>query len=333
MWTSEGNSQVLIPVRELAVWIESNILLQLASAPFDKQDEKLVPDAGSCSSCPKRTGFNKLLFADVRKDSCTDPQCFRSKIDAHVAKTLESKPTLVQISSSWNSREGAPLGRNQYVELEIKKAKANGTASKLPVTQKPCDKMSEAIVMDGGKRGQTVKVCADPNCRVHHPNTPSPQQVAKERAEERRRIEKEKLAITVRHRVLATILQRVSAPLKKADLLAVVHHLIGHLSYSQVPALAKRHKVEAKKDSTSAQELLAKQVGTYDETDLCKLLLEISLLDSAYQRPTASSDDVLMDAAKRYRVDAEKLQKAVAKDFAAKQDKKTIKPKVRTVAV
>ena len=43
MWTSEGNSQVLIPVRELAVWIESNILLQLASAPFDKQDEKLVP--------------------------------------------------------------------------------------------------------------------------------------------------------------------------------------------------------------------------------------------------------------------------------------------------
>jgi ParB family transcriptional regulator, chromosome partitioning protein len=71
MWTSDGNSQVLIPVRELAAWIESNILLQLASAPFDKQDEALVPEAGSCSNCPKRTGFNKLLFADVRKDSCT----------------------------------------------------------------------------------------------------------------------------------------------------------------------------------------------------------------------------------------------------------------------
>jgi ParB family transcriptional regulator, chromosome partitioning protein len=168
MWTSEGNSQVLIPARELAVWIESNILLQLASAPFDKQDDKLVPEAGSCANCPKRTGFNKLLFADVRKDSCIDPQCFRSKIDAHVAKTLEAKPMLVQISSAWNSREGAPLGRNQYVELEVKKAKANGTASKLPAPQKPCDKMAEAIVMDGGKRGQTVKVCADPNYRVHH---------------------------------------------------------------------------------------------------------------------------------------------------------------------
>ena len=323
LWTSEGNSQVLIPVRELAAWIESNILLQLASAPFDKQDETLVPEAGSCANCPKRTGFNKLLFPDVRKDSCTSPDCFRAKIDASVKKTLETKPQLIQISAAWNSREGAPLGRNQYVELEIKKPKPNGASTKLPANQKPCDKMAEAIVMDGGKRGQVVKVCADPACRIHHPNTPSPQQVERERAEERKRIEKEKLAITTRHRVLATILQRVSAPLKKADLLAVAHYLIGHLSYSQVPALAKRHKVEAKKDSASAQELLAKQVGTYDEAELCKLLLEISLLDSAYQRSTASRDDVLMDAAKRYRVDAEKLQKAVAQELAAKRDKKT----------
>ena len=223
------------------------------------------------------------------------------------------------------------MGRNQYVELEIKKPKANGASTKLSANQKPCEKMAEAIVMDGGKRGQVVKVCADPTCHVHHPNTPSPQQVERERAEERKRIEKEKLAITTRHRVLASILQRVSAPLKKADLLAVAHYLIGHLSYSQVPALAKRHKVEAKKDSASAQEFLAKGVSEYDESELCKLLLEISLLDSAYQRSTASRDDVLMDAAKRYRVDAEKLQKAVAEDLAVKREKATrAKPKARS---
>jgi hypothetical protein len=162
---------------------------------------------------------------------------------------------------------------------------------------------------------------------VHHPDTPSPERIAKERSEERKRIEKEKLAITTRHRVLATILHRVSAPLKKADLLAVGHYLIGHLSYSQVPTLAKRHKVEVKKDSASAQELLVKQVATFDESELSKLLLEISLLDSAYQRSTSGRDDVLVDAAKRYRVDIDKLQKAVAKEFAAKQDKKTTKPK------
>src|SRR5208283_631889 len=116
---------------------------------------------------------------------------------------------------------------------------------------------------------------------------------------------------------------------------ALAHYLIGHLSYGQVPALAKRHKVEAKNDSASVQELLVKQVGRYDESELCKLLLEVSMLDSAYQRSTASRDDVLMDAAKRYRVDAEKLQKAVAEELAAKRDKKTkarAKPKSRKTA-
>ena len=136
----------------MAAWIESNILLQLASAPFDKQDETLVPEAGSCVNCPKRTGFNKLLFPDVRKDSCTSPDCFRAKIDASVRKTLETKP------------------------------KVNGASTKLSANQKPCEKMAEAIVMDGGKRGHVVKVCADPACRIHHPNTPSPQQVERERA-------------------------------------------------------------------------------------------------------------------------------------------------------
>jgi hypothetical protein len=115
-------------------------------------------------------------------------------------------------------------------------------------------------------------------------------------------------------------------------LLAVANYLIGHLSYSQVPALAKRHKVEAKKDSATAQELLAEQAGKYEETELCKLVLEISLVDSAYQRSTWSREDVLMDAAKRYRVDAEKLQKVVAKEFAAKRDEKTLKPKSRKAA-
>jgi hypothetical protein len=60
--------------------------------------------------------------------------------------------------------------------------------------------------------------------------------------------------------------------------------------------------------SPQALDLLAKQVGIYDEAELCKLVLEISLLDSAYQRSTANRDDVLADA-KRYRVDTEKLQK------------------------
>jgi hypothetical protein len=45
---------------------------------------------------------------------------------------METKPELVQISSAWNTREGAPIGRNRYMELQIKKAKANGDLAKQP---------------------------------------------------------------------------------------------------------------------------------------------------------------------------------------------------------
>ena len=320
MWTSDGNQQVLIPVRELAAWIESNILLELASAPFGKQDETLVPDAGACTNCPKRTGFNTLLFSDVRKDSCTDPVCFRAKLDAHVAQTLEAKPKLVQISSAWSSRDGAPLGRNRYVELEVKRSKPNGSAAKLSPAQKPCEKMAEAIVMDGGKRGQIVKVCSDPNCRVHHPDHVSPQKAERERAEERKRIEQEKLAITIRHRILAAVLAKVAAPLKKSDLLQVVQYLIAHLPNSQVQALAKRHKVEADKSNPSLESLLTKRVASYDEAGLCRTLLEISLIESAYQRGKPQ-DDPLLETASRYRIDTAKLEKLVTEQSAAKQKK------------
>jgi ParB family transcriptional regulator, chromosome partitioning protein len=322
MWTSEGNSQVLIPVRELAVWIESNILLQLSSVPFDKQDETLVPAAGSCVNCPKRTGFNKLLFADVRKDSCSDPQCVRAKIDAYVSKTLEAKPQLVQISSAYNTREGAPLGRNRYVELQIQKPKANGGAAKQPAIQKPCEKMTEAIVMDGGNRGRIVKVCADPNCRVHHADRSSPQQLQRERAQERKRIEKEKIAITARHRILAAILERVSVPMKKADLLTVAQQVLGSVPYNRIPILAKRHKLEIDKYSTSPAEHLLKHISRYDESGLSRLLLEISLLESAYSSVGDDDSDVLLNTARRYRIDAEKLHKAVAQEVAAKHKEK-----------
>jgi hypothetical protein len=76
-----------------------------------------------------------------------------------------------------------------------------------------------------------------------------------------------------------------------------------------------------KKDSASAQELLAKQVGVYDEAELCKLLLEISLLDSAYQRSSTSRNDALNEAAKRYRVDVERMEKSVTAEFKAKHEK------------
>jgi hypothetical protein len=68
--------------------------------------------------------------------------------------------------------------------------------------------------------------------------------------------------------------------------------------------------------------LLLRHISRYDESGLSRLLLEISLLESAYRSVGDDDSDVLLNTARRYRIDAEKVQKAVAQEFAARQRKK-----------
>jgi hypothetical protein len=63
-----------------AIWIEHNILLELATAPFSKEDAQLVPEAGTCINCPKQTRHvtplprrNMLYFHVARTSNCSSP--------------------------------------------------------------------------------------------------------------------------------------------------------------------------------------------------------------------------------------------------------------------
>ncbi len=58
----------VVPVRELAQWIRQQLMPQLDDAIFDREDETLIPEAGSCVQWPKRTGFNTALFDDFQDD-------------------------------------------------------------------------------------------------------------------------------------------------------------------------------------------------------------------------------------------------------------------------
>lgn len=69
--------------RSCAEHVQQNYMLNLHSAPFKMTDEALLPTAGSCKACPKRTGANPDLFNDVSADVCTDPKCYREKEEAH----------------------------------------------------------------------------------------------------------------------------------------------------------------------------------------------------------------------------------------------------------
>lgn len=70
-----------------ADYIHRTFHLELARAIFPIADATLVPDAGACPACPKRTGANPQLFDDVAQhDTCSDPACYRGKEEAHLAR-------------------------------------------------------------------------------------------------------------------------------------------------------------------------------------------------------------------------------------------------------
>jgi ParB family chromosome partitioning protein len=116
-WMGNGQTEMLVPVRELTAWIDSNLLLDLKTAPFDRADASLVAEAGSCHECTKRTGANSLLFPESLHDACLNGGCWKGKVAAHLAASVERNPQLLQISSNWGSHNNGILGRGQYVEI------------------------------------------------------------------------------------------------------------------------------------------------------------------------------------------------------------------------
>ena len=155
----------LLPAKHLSAWIQNNLYLSLADAPFRKEDTTLNPPAGACVTCPRRSGFNTTLFADVQGDQCLDAPCFHTKVNAHIDREIAARPDLVQIENGYRSpkekRPGA-VQRGHFREIEH-----TDNPDAEPVA--PCEASRPAIIVYGKRVGTTLTVCTDNNCPVHDP--------------------------------------------------------------------------------------------------------------------------------------------------------------------
>ncbi|QDP86048.1 ParB/RepB/Spo0J family partition protein [Chryseobacterium sp. SNU WT5] len=61
----------------------------LDNAKFDLQDETLVPEAGPCSTCPKSSFGNPVLFPDLEDNRCFDKKCFENKTEIFQSNKLQ----------------------------------------------------------------------------------------------------------------------------------------------------------------------------------------------------------------------------------------------------
>jgi len=177
-----------VSISALRDWIEQEVMRDLSKTSFSKTDTQLVPKAGSCEKCPKRTGCSKDLFDDIKQsDRCMDGACFKLKMQAHIAELEKSLQAAgYKVYGLWESyhNEAAPDGvLKQDRWLEIKKKDF-------------CEKAAKGVFLDHQRAGQYADICADrEHCKIHGsqgPHGKTPAEREKTRKDNlRQRIEKE----------------------------------------------------------------------------------------------------------------------------------------------
>jgi ParB family chromosome partitioning protein len=313
-----------VTVRELREWIEQEIHLDLTNAPFDPQDETLLPSAGACALCPKRTGNNPLLFPEVRQKSiCTDRDCYRAKVEALVqirVKPLEEKgekPLRVSQAPSWQTNCHAP---DVLYDGQYRKAKGEGE----------CPTTKAAVLIDGKSAGAIFYLCQAEKCAVHNQVTrylPTPQEQAQRKKEAlAERVEKRS-----RVRILDAIRKKLPDALSRPDLEMAVLDYFRRLGHDNHRRLCKVYGWEEKKSKSSwgaqivdYEKIAAGAVQTMTTADLHRFLVVCALVPDLYcpgydpRQPLAKPSNLARTAA-RYKVDTTKITTAVRTELASKR--------------
>lgn len=144
-------------VNELKEHIESDLMIDFAKVCFDLKDAELVPEAGPCSKCPKRTGNQNLLFSEITDlDKCTDPGCFNSKVEAHVKRSLRQAKEEFgneNTASGQFERYGASGVKVRGVSMPYHDTKKKETDICIVITKEPDshrkDRLGKKVFIDG----------------------------------------------------------------------------------------------------------------------------------------------------------------------------------------
>lgn len=85
-----------LQLEEIPGYVQRTFTASLDDVPWRTSDEKLLPKAGSCAACPKRSDVQRALFGDEGKGvRCLDVDCWRAKMDASWKKEL-ARPEVAQ---------------------------------------------------------------------------------------------------------------------------------------------------------------------------------------------------------------------------------------------
>lgn len=311
-------------VRELREWIEREIHLDLKNAPFDARDAKLLPTAGPCTACPKRTGNSPLLFPEIRNKSlCTDPSCYKAKVQALVQLRFKplveqgQKPVQVSEVPYWQAH---PRAANTLYEGQYRRAEREGEC---PATQ-------VAVVVDGRKAGTVLHICTEEKCKTH--GRASRYEVSPQEREQRRKIAlAARIQKEARRRILQAVREKLPDALSRADFEMVALDYFRRLGHDNHHRLFQVYGWEERKIKTSwggmsvdHEKLAQERVRSMTPADLNRFMVTCALVSDLYYSgfggdEVLSKESNLAQAASRYKLSAAKIAADVRTELSAKR--------------
>lgn len=326
-WTQLAN------YRAAAEHVQRRYMLKLAEAPFPRGDADLVPSAGKCHPCPKRTGSNPELYPDVKSaDICTDPDCYASKRSAHFARMKEEakaqgKAVIEGKAAEKVLRNGewSPVG---FLKLdatcyEAKPASGKGyptyrevlAEQSIPVT---LIEKGDGTLMETIDEGAFKALAAEVGIKLREKsNDQDKERLAKEKAENEFR----KRLFDQVHAAYAEMFTDQGDVLDAEDLRLIARQYLSCLWHEHQKCLAVLWiPSEEKIDAHERILQLTNLIDTMTAPQLSLLLVDLALIGMAHVGGYCSTDTPapFLETAKRMRLSPDTLRRELKAEATAK---------------
>lgn len=296
--------------RQIKALLNEYFTLDLKTAIFDIEEEMLLPKAGNCIRCPKRSG-NAPHFDDVTHgakphvysaqnvgpDVCTDPDCFEAKKKAHLAREAARLTEAKKLPVIGGNRARALIGQDGkvkggYIAMKDVPAEAKGILARqrglqlLPVliqdprTGKTVEAVKRSeVALGAAKAGIKVKLGDEP---AKGPARETPEERGAREADDQRRLDAENAR---RRQLLDDVRAAVRATPRSAfDLRLIAGELLDGVDWYDQHMLGELYGVDEDDD---AEEVLAERLNDMSSDELAAFALDCLLVKGAKVRHVA----------------------------------------------
>ncbi len=320
-----------LSARDATRLIHEKFMLRLKDAPFKTTDEKLLPRAGTCTACPKRTGNQPELFTDVDSvDVCTDPDCFAQKKAAWaVIKIAEAKAKERKVIQGKEAKRIFPYDHSSYPNAGYKQPgdRCYSDAKKRSWKQLAKEAGIEPVLVLHPS-GELVELVREDDLKPHYKalGMVSRKGTNPDNASANAEVAKAKAESAFRRALFDEIRTAAAGKIDREDLNDIALRMLARVESNDFKRLMVMYQWPKDLNAYSDHDgRLRKLVSSLLVTQVNDLLRDCTLIGESHAGVYSSGKpERLLAAAARYGVDVKKIKASLAVKTPAKKPRKVL---------